>query len=232
MAVLVVIAHYLNGGIRVQSGAPSVAPQVKVHISVLLAGMALVKAFGYILARYNLDLSQNGYVQGATYTDVHARLPALTLLFWISLLAAVILLINIRRRGWALPVLGVGLWAFVAIVVGAIYPAIVQAVKVNPAQNTLEKPYIARNIAATRAAMGINNVTQASFKANQSLTPVRGGRQRRHPEQRPAVGPHPDGSHLHEAAGHAVLLLLQHPGHRPLRRSTASPCPWWSASAR
>ena len=94
--------------------------------------MALVKAVGYVLARYNLDLSQNGYVQGAGYTDVHARLPALTLLIWISLLAAVILLINIRRRGWALPVLGVGLWAFVAVVVGAIYPAIVQAVKVTP----------------------------------------------------------------------------------------------------
>jgi uncharacterized protein len=171
MAVLVVIAHYLNGGIRVQSGAPSVAPQVKVHLSVLLACMALVKAFGYILARYNLDLSQNGYVQGATYTDVHARLPALTLLFWISLLAAVILLINIRRRGWALPVLGVGLWAFVAIVVGAIYPAIVQAVKVTPAQNTLEQKYIIRNIAATRTALGLNRVKQENFTATQSLTP-------------------------------------------------------------
>ncbi len=170
MAVIVVIAHYLNGGIRVPSGSPSVAPQVKVHLSVLLACMALVKAVGYILARYNLDLSQNGYVQGATYTDVHARLPALTLLFWISLLAAVILLINIRRRGWALPVLGVGLWAFVAIVVGAIYPAIVQAVKVTPAQNKLEQPYIARNISATRSAMGINKVTQSTFSATQSLT--------------------------------------------------------------
>ena len=171
MAVIVVIAHYLNGGIRVQSGAPSVSPQVKVHLSVLLACMALVKAFGYILARYDLDLSQNGYVQGATYTDVHARLPALTLLFWISLLAAAILLINIRRRGWALPVLGVGLWAFVAIVVGAIYPAIVQAVKVTPAQNTLEQPYIVRNIAATRDALGLNKVKQSTFSATQSLTP-------------------------------------------------------------
>jgi uncharacterized protein len=170
IAVITIIAHYLNGGIRVQSGAPNVASQVKVHLSVLLACMALVKAFGYILARYNLDLSQNGYVQGATYTDVHARLPALTLLFWISLLAGAILLINIRRRGWALPVLAVGLWAFVAIVVGAIYPAIVQAVKVNPAQNSLEQPYIARNIAATRSAVGINHVQQANFNANQSLT--------------------------------------------------------------
>ncbi len=172
VAIVTVIAHYLNGGIRVQSGTPSVAPQVKVHISVLLACMALVKAAGYVLARYNLDLSQNGYVQGAGYTDVHARLPALTLLIWISLLAAVILLINIRRRGWALPILGVGLWAFVAVVVGAIYPAIVQAVKVNPAQNSLERPYITRNINATRAALGINHVKQSTFSATQSLTPA------------------------------------------------------------
>jgi uncharacterized protein len=171
IAVITIIAHYLNGGIRVQSGAPSVAPQVKVHLSVLLACMALVKAFGYYFARFNLDLSQNGYVQGASYTDVHARMPALTLLIYISLLAALILLINIRRRGWALPVLGVGLWAFVAIVVGAIYPAIVQAVKVNPAQNKLEQPYITRNIAATRAALGLNRVKQATFSATQSLTP-------------------------------------------------------------
>ena len=171
IAIFTIIAHYLNGGIRIQSGTPSVAPQVKVHISVLLACMAVVKAAGYVLARYDLDLSQNGYVQGAGYTDVHARLPALTLLIWISLLAAVILLINIRRRGWALPVLGVGLWAFVAVVVGAIYPAIVQAVKVTPAQNSLEQTYIARNIDATRDAIGINNVRRTTFKGTQTLTP-------------------------------------------------------------
>jgi uncharacterized membrane protein (UPF0182 family) len=140
-------------------------------LSVLLACMALVKALGYVLARYNLDLSQNGFVQGAGYTDVHARLPALTLLIWISLLAAVILLINIRRRGWALPVLGVGLWAFVAIVVGAIYPAIVQTVSVTPSQNSKEQPYIARNIDATRSAIGINSVTRTTFKGTQTLTP-------------------------------------------------------------
>ncbi|HUO49705.1 MAG TPA: UPF0182 family protein, partial [Acidimicrobiales bacterium] len=159
VTVVVVVAHYLNGGIRVQQGFPQVSSQVKVHVSVLLAAVALVKAAGYLLARYNLDLSQNGYVQGAGYTDVHARLPALTLLFWISLLAAVILLVNISRRGWALPVLAIGLWAFVAVVVGAIYPALVQALRVNPAQNALERPYIGRNIQATRAAIGLTHIT-------------------------------------------------------------------------
>lgn len=170
VTVVTLVAHYLNGGIRVQSNGPRVTPAVKAHLSVLIACIAVVKAFGYVLQRYGLDLSSNGYVNGAGYTDVHARIPALELLVLISVAAAVLLLFNIWRRGWALPVLAVGLWAFVAVVVGAIYPAVVQAVKVNPAQNTLEAPYIARNIAATRTAMGIAHVKQVSFAADKSAT--------------------------------------------------------------
>lgn len=165
------IAHYLNGGIRVQNNTLRVASQVKVHLSVLLALIAIVKAAGYYIQRYTLDFSTQGYVQGAGYTDVHARLPAITLLIWISLAAAVILLYNIKRRGWALPIVAVGLWAFVALVVGTIYPALVQALKVNPAQDVLESPYIARNIAATRTAYSLNNIKTQPFAASQNLTP-------------------------------------------------------------
>ena len=168
--VLTALFHYLNGGIRVQRSAPRVRPMVKVHLSVLLALIALAKAAGYFLQRYQLDLSNNGYVEGAGYTDVHARLPALEVLFFISLFAAAILLYNIRRQGWTLPVLAVGLWAFVALVIGVIYPAVLQALKVNPAQSTLEKPYIARNIEATRAAYGLQHVTVTPFKDNTQLS--------------------------------------------------------------
>ncbi len=172
ITIITAVAHYLNGGIRPQGRPPRVAPQVKVHLSVLVAVIAVVKAVGYYYQRFTLDFSSNGYVQGAAYTDVHARLPAISMLFWISLLAAVILLVNIRSRGWLLPVLAVGLWAFVAIVVGAIYPAVVQALKVTPAQSTLELPYIQRNIQATQAAYNLtsSNVTQESYAATQSLT--------------------------------------------------------------
>jgi hypothetical protein len=173
ITIITAAAHYLNGGIRPQGRPPKVAPQVKVHLSVLVALMAIAKAVGYYYQRFTLDFSSNGYVQGAAYTDVHARLPAITLLFWISLLAAVILLVNIRSRGWLLPVLAVGLWAFVAVVVGAIYPAVVQALKVSPAQSKLELPYIQRNINATQAAYNLtpSNVTEESYAATQSLTP-------------------------------------------------------------
>jgi uncharacterized protein len=169
--VLTALFHYLNGGIRPR-GAPRVRPLVKVHLSVLLALVALVKAGGYELARYALDLSTNGYVEGAGYTDVHARLPALEVLFFVSLFAAVILLYNIRRQGWTLPVLAVGVWGFVALVIGVIYPAVLQALKVNPAQSRLESEYIARNITATRYAYGLDQVKVSSFP-DDTVVPTR-----------------------------------------------------------
>lgn len=109
-------------------------------------------------------------MQGAGYTDVHARLPALDLLIAVSFGAAVLLIYNIRRQGWALPILGVGLWFLVALTAGTIYPAAVQALKVNPAQNTLEQPYIQRNINATRTAMGIAHVASTPYPATSTLS--------------------------------------------------------------
>jgi hypothetical protein len=79
--VFTAVFHYLNGGIRTQRGRPRVRPVVKAHLSVLLAVIALAKAAGYVLAKYQLVTSNNGFVEGAGYTDVHARIPALELLF-------------------------------------------------------------------------------------------------------------------------------------------------------
>src|SRR5918995_1736774 len=55
--IVTAVAHYLNGGIRVQPPGPRVAPQVKAHLSVLLALLALVKAVDYWLQRFELTVS-------------------------------------------------------------------------------------------------------------------------------------------------------------------------------
>jgi uncharacterized protein len=164
-----VVFHYFNGGIQPQRGLPRVRPPVKAHISVLLALIALDKAAGYVLQRWSLVNAQDGYVNGAGYTDVHARLPAELLLVYVSIFAAAILLFNIRRQGWTLPVLAVGIWAFVALVIGIIYPALLQALKVTPAQSSLEAPYIKRNITATRAAYNIKDVRVEQFPADTTI---------------------------------------------------------------
>ena len=157
------ITHYLNGGIRFQTTGERVRPQVKAHLSVLLAVIALVRAANYWLARYELTTSDRGAVDGATYTDVKAQLPATNLLILISLLAVILLVVNIRRRGWVLPTLAVGLWAFVAVVVGSIYPAVIQNFRVEPAESEKEAPYIERNIFATREAYGLAEIDEVQL---------------------------------------------------------------------
>ncbi len=173
--IFTVIFHYLNGGIRAARVSPRVSPAVKVHLSVLLALLALAKAAGYLVARWHMvtSASAGDGILGGGYTDVHWRLPALMILFWWCLAAAVILLINIRQRGWTLPVIAVGLWAFVALVIGVIIPVIVQAVKVTPAQSTLELPYIKDNIAATRAAYDLQDVTTTRYVPTSSKPDLR-----------------------------------------------------------
>lgn len=152
------VAHYLNGGIRFQSPFQRVTPQVKAHISVILALMALVKTAQYYLDRFELNFSTRGAVQGASYTDVKAQLPAFNLLIFISIVAAALFIWNIWRRGWVLPIIAVGLWGFVAVVIGTIYPAGVQKFRVDPNEYQSERAYIERNINATRRAFDLRQV--------------------------------------------------------------------------
>jgi len=156
ITVIVTIAHYLTGGIRLQTPGEKVTPQVRGHLSVLLGLIVLVKAWGYFLGKFDLLTSARGVVTGASYTDIHAQLPALRLLVFIAIACAILFLVNVRYRIWALPILGLGLLILVSIVAGAIVPASVQRFSVGPQELQKEALYINRNIKATRYAFGIN----------------------------------------------------------------------------
>jgi uncharacterized protein len=155
-SVIVGVAHYLSGGIRLQTVGEKVTPQVKAHLSVLFGLIVLVKAWGYYLGKFDLLVSPRGVVTGASYTDIHAQLPALKLLVFIAIACSVLFLVNIRFRGWALPVLGIGLLALTSIVAGAAVPAAVQKLSVDPQELQRELVYIQRNITATRQAFGLD----------------------------------------------------------------------------
>jgi uncharacterized membrane protein (UPF0182 family) len=165
LVVLLITAvfHYLNGGIRFQAPYQHVTPQVKAHLSVILALMAITKTAQYWYGRYELVFSHRGAVDGATYTDVRAQLPALEFLALISVVAAILFVVNIWQRGWALPAIAVGLWAFISIVLGTAYPAYVQNFQVKPNELAREQKYIGRNIQATRAAFGLDKISTSSF---------------------------------------------------------------------
>jgi uncharacterized membrane protein (UPF0182 family) len=163
--IVTTVAHYLNGGIQVQGPERRITPAVKTHLSVLLGVLALIKAVDYYFERLELVLSRDHIVNGATATSVHADKPALTLLIAIAVIAAGLFLYNIRQKGWMLPAVAVALWILVYILVGLVYPALYQALRVNPSQLSRETPYISHNIEATRAAYGLSQVQVQSPSA-------------------------------------------------------------------
>ncbi len=168
IAVVSASIHYLNGAVEFSFNR-RVEPGVKVHLSVLFASLAILKAAGYMLNRWELLFSGRGQVFGASYADVNAQLPALNLLILISLVAAVILLLNLRFRGWTLPIVAVSLWLGTSILVGGLYPTLVQRFSVVPDEVNKEVKYVGYNIEATLAAYGLDDIAVTSFAASSDL---------------------------------------------------------------
>jgi uncharacterized membrane protein (UPF0182 family) len=166
-------AHVLWGGIRPQAPAlaDKVVPAVRAHLSVLLGAIMLAKAWGYYLGRFSLLTSKRGVVEGASYTDVKAQLPALNFLVIAAVICAILFLANIRLRNWALPVIAVVILAGVSVLLGTAYPAIVQQFSVKPQEQQREAPYIGYNIAGTRAAFGLDKIQTTPRPVTGTLTP-------------------------------------------------------------
>jgi uncharacterized protein len=160
VTVIVAIGHFLQGGIRPQAVGlrDKVDPQVRAHLSVLLGLILLVKAWGYYLGRFDLLGSDRGVVQGASYTDVNAQLPALTFLTIVAVICAVLFFVNARYRVWSLPIIAVGLLLIVSILLGTAYPAFIQQFRVSPNEQQYEELYIERNIAGTQRAFGLDQI--------------------------------------------------------------------------
>ncbi len=170
ITLMVSATYYITGAIRPQATINRVSPQVKVHLSVLIGLMALLRAWGYRLNQFELLYSPRGVVQGASFTDVSAELPALKLLIAISIISAILFLINIRFRGWTLPLIGVGLWLLTSLLAAGLFPFIVQRLRVEPAELQKERPYITDNIEATRQAFGIEGIEVKEFPVEPGIT--------------------------------------------------------------
>ncbi len=140
------------------------------HLSALGVSFLLVMFWHYRLQISYLVYSPNSAAYGAGFTDVNARWPAYNILSAIVLLCAGLLLFNLFRRSWRLLAAGAGLWLVSMVVVGAIYPALVQALRVRPSELDAERPYIRYSIASTLEAYGLEEVDQVTFPVTGTLT--------------------------------------------------------------
>jgi uncharacterized membrane protein (UPF0182 family) len=169
-SLIIILFFIATGALQLKQGSlPEVSSGAKAHLSVLLAFIAVLKAFAYRLDSMELLYSPRGKVFGASYTDVVAHLPALNLLILISLFGAVLLLVNIKRRGWLLPVTAISLWLAVSIIVGGLVPAAIQRFRVIPDELNKELPYVENHIDYTRLAYGLDAIEEKSFEASPNL---------------------------------------------------------------
>ncbi|MET9349693.1 UPF0182 family membrane protein [Streptomyces termitum] len=168
------VTHYLYGGLRVTSPGARATAAATGHLSVLLGVFVALKAVAYWLDRYGLavkssDFKATGNWTGLRFVDANAYLPAKTILFCIAVICALLFFATLWRRTWQLPVIGFGLMVLSAVLIGGLYPAIVQKFQVQPNEQAKEAPYIQKNIDATRKAYAIDATKLENYSGKSTV---------------------------------------------------------------
>ena len=141
------------------------------HIGGLVIAILGLFAWGYRLNIWELVFSTQGVVFGASYADMHAKLPAQWILFSVVLICMALVVVSILRHNFRWLAYGIGGWIVAAILIGSIFPTLIQRFQVQPNELALETPYIEYNIQFTREAFALNRIEEQSFPAEDTPSP-------------------------------------------------------------
>ena len=168
---MTVAAYVFAGDVGLDpGGGPYASKQAVRHLATLGAALLLALAFGAWLQIPQLLTTPSGVVAGASYTDVHARMPALRVLIAAALIGAAVTIWQGVRGGRLLSLgVGAGLYLLVSLGGGA-YAAIIQRFIVAPNEQVRETPYIVHNIKATRDAFALDRVEERALSGDARLT--------------------------------------------------------------
>lgn len=176
LAVLALIStlpvYFFRGDVVIAPRRLRIEPAAGMHLAVLLAIAFVLTALRlWFVDSAALLYSTTGPLVGASYTDLHATLPALRLSAVLALVVAVMVIVGGAREklGWY-GFLAIGGYFIVAIIGRGVVPTIMQKFVVAPTELTRERPYLASHIAATRQAWGIDQVESRDLVGEQNLT--------------------------------------------------------------
>ncbi|MFC7623676.1 UPF0182 family protein [Microlunatus sp. GCM10028923] len=164
------VIHYLMGGLRLTGAARGGSPGAQAHLSILVGLAVLARGVGYWFDQYGLMIADATILTGVNYTADNATRNADVILAIIAGLCALLFFANAVLRRWSVPIIGLTLMILSAIILGVVYPAGVQLLQVRANEPVRERPYIERNIEATRAAYGVDDVEIADYSAKTTAT--------------------------------------------------------------
>lgn len=148
---------WINGRLQTQKIA-------RLHLGGILSFFFVLLAAQLWLGRFDLILGGTSSVQGIFgFTDAEARLPALQTLTIISLAAA-------AATAWGawkdrtVSILGAFLGVVLGtLVIGNLYPSVIQSFRVEPNELARETPYIEHSLDFTRLGFGIADIQRDTF---------------------------------------------------------------------
>jgi hypothetical protein len=157
------VVYFLNYNAHL--GKFDFARPVLLHVTGLVMVILGLFAWGYWLGIWELVFSTRGIVFGASYADIHAKLPAQWILLAVVLVCMVVILVAVLRRKFRWALYAIVGWIAAIIIIGVIFPSLVQRFQVQPNELAREKPYIEYNIQSTREAFALSQVEEDPFPA-------------------------------------------------------------------
>ncbi|WP_181420988.1 UPF0182 family protein [Curtobacterium sp. MCSS17_011] len=158
-------ASYLYGALRFGGREVRISRAARIQLAVTAALYIALQAVSLWLDQYAALTKSNSLITGAQYTDVNAVIPGREIMAGIAAIVALLFIITAVIGRWRISIVGTGLLLVAAIVIGGIYPWIVQRLQVKPSERTFESAYIERNIKATRDAYGVAGVEEQNYDA-------------------------------------------------------------------
>ncbi|WP_370647309.1 UPF0182 family membrane protein [Agromyces endophyticus] len=172
LSVLLVIAtNYLYGAIRVSGREVVISKSARIQIAVTAGVYLLLQGISIWLDQYATVTESGSLITGAAYTDVNAVIPGRGILAGISVVVAILFFITAVIGRWRLPLIGTALLIVTSLIIGTLYPWVVQRFQVDPSAKSLEAPYIQRNIDLTRDAYDVADVEEIPYQAKTDAEP-------------------------------------------------------------
>jgi uncharacterized membrane protein (UPF0182 family) len=155
------------------------------QIGIWLLLVMLLWGFRIVLGAFETLTEQGDRITGASYSSVHATIPAtfamaglvaalgIFLCAWIigsrqfnTMSSGVRVGLGTAFKAWRTPVIAVASVVVLSMLLMGVYPAILQRFKVNPNAQELESTYISRNIKATSDAFDLSDIQTGTYDAS------------------------------------------------------------------
>ncbi len=145
-AIAAIATSYLYGALRFSGRELRISRTARVQLATTGAVYLALQAVSIWLDQYSTLTSETtsnlNPFNGASYADVNAVVPGREILAGIAAVVAVLFVITAVIGRWRLPIIGTALLLVSGLLIGSVYPWIVEKFQVEPSQRSLEAPYI------------------------------------------------------------------------------------------